>query len=190
MKVLIVDDSRLIRQVIRQNLQNLRVLPRNILEAGDGIEGAKIAGHTEGLALIITDLQMPHMDGIEFVRKIRSMPSVAEVRIIAISGALNTTSVEILEKMHVREFIKKPFDIEKFMAVIKPVLRELQGGDSEEVLLQIRSDVIQRFEQNTPKISLKEGTMHIIFPDLDITITLDNLLHHGIIEQQQKNQGE
>lgn len=181
MQVLIVDDSRFIRQVIRNNLEKLGIFSGTIVEAMDGIDAMKKLAPIKELKLLVTDLQMPNMDGIEFLRRLRANRKMEGVRVVAISGNLTAQSVQTLTAMGVRDFVKKPFDIEKFMTTIKPVVQEIFGGPEEdESGVRIRSLVIEGFNKGEPRIALEEGNLLLTLGNNEFRITLDNFLKSAV----------
>ena len=70
MKILIADDSRAMRQVISHMLREAGFRGHNIVEAADGSQALEVA-QTESPDLIISDWNMPSMNGIEFLEKLR-----------------------------------------------------------------------------------------------------------------------
>lgn len=185
MRVLIVDDSKLIRQVIRHNLESLGVGASMISEAVDGADGIRKAAQCkEPYSLIITDLQMPNMDGVEFVKRLRTLRNYQDTRVVAISGMLSNQSVGILDRLGVKEFVKKPFDLDKFMATIKPIVSEIRGVDlNDKSALEARSEFIKSFQDRKPEVELKDGVLELDFGGLKCKITLDNFLKSAIFEK-------
>ncbi len=71
MNILVVDDSKTIRMLVKRNLKQAGFADANILEAEDGAAGLAIA-RTEALDLILSDWNMPEMSGLEFLQNLRS----------------------------------------------------------------------------------------------------------------------
>lgn len=185
MKVLIVDDSKLIRQVVRMNLESLNILASDIHEAIDGMEALKIARGMGEVDLIVTDLQMPHMDGMEFVKRIRMIKGIQETRVVAISSALTKQSVDVLQRLGVNDFVKKPFDLDKFMVVIKPIVMEVRGLEPEEEFLSAqRSEFIQAFSHKTPEVHLRDGVLDLEFEKMRFSLALDNFIKYAVRENK------
>lgn len=117
-KVLIVDDSVSIREVISFTLENAGY---NVFVAEDGKNALKIL-ETNVVDLIITDLYMPEMDGIELVKKIKEKPENSKIPILFLS-----TESQMNKKMEAKEagatgWIIKPFVPAKLLAAINKVL--------------------------------------------------------------------
>src|SRR5271154_2981804 len=115
-KILIVDDEQQITRVLRTALStqghSLRI-------AANGIEGME-AVHTWAPDLVITDISMPQMDGVELCREIRT---VSEVPIIVLSVRnQDLIKVEALDA-GADDFITKPFSIQELQARVRSQLR-------------------------------------------------------------------
>lgn len=110
-KVLVVDDSDVARMLLVALLekQNLKVL-----EAIDGVQALKILKTNKDISLVVTDYNMPKMDGIEMVYNIRKETSRDDLSIIGISSTNdNIVSVKFL-KSGANDFIARPFSHEEF----------------------------------------------------------------------------
>ncbi len=118
-KVLIVDDSESIREVMNYTLASADY---DVLVGVDGSDAMK---HLDGdpINLIITDLNMPNMNGIELIREVRALSDYKYTPILVL-----TTESQAEKKMEAKEagatgWIIKPFVTEKLLAVIQKVLR-------------------------------------------------------------------
>ncbi len=69
--ILIVDDSSTMRKIISRSLRQAGLVVDEIFEAGDGIEGLNALGNNK-VDLILSDINMPNMDGLEFVKQVRA----------------------------------------------------------------------------------------------------------------------
>ncbi len=116
--LLIVDDSESIRELISSNLKDAGY---NVIKAINGQDGLdKINGD---IKLIVTDLNMPIMDGITMVKNIRKNPTYKHMPIIML-----TTESQLEKKNAAREagataWMTKPFDKEKLLGVVKKFVR-------------------------------------------------------------------
>ncbi len=117
MKVLVVDDSVTMRRIIINSLKDSSF--DDIVEAGDGLEGMS---NMEEIELVLTDWNMPEMDGLTFVKEIRKSPMYSTVPIIMITteGAKNDV-VEAL-KSGVNNYVVKPFDKDTLLKKVKATL--------------------------------------------------------------------
>ncbi len=117
--ILFVDDSRSIRQAVGSVLENLGY---NVLIGNDGSEGLEILDGKE-VHLIITDLHMPTVNGIEFIKAARKLDAYKYIPMI-----LLTTETLVERKREAKAagatgWLEKPFKNEKLEQIIKKVLR-------------------------------------------------------------------
>lgn len=116
--ILIVDDSVSIRQSVRFILEQSGY---TVFEAADGQEGLKRLGEQK-TDLVITDVNMPNMDGLTMVRKIRETDGIKFVPIIVLTTESQGSVVEDGKKAGATGWIVKPFNDEKLIETIKKVL--------------------------------------------------------------------
>lgn len=83
--VLIVDDSSTMRKIITRSLRQAGLSVETIYEAGDGIEGLNALG-SGPIDLILSDINMPNMDGIEFVKQARAQGCTVPIMMITTEG--------------------------------------------------------------------------------------------------------
>jgi two-component system, chemotaxis family, chemotaxis protein CheY len=83
--ILIVDDSSTMRKIISRSLRQAGLAVDNIYEAADGIEGLNALG-TSPVDLILSDINMPNMDGLEFVKQARAQGYKAPIMMITTEG--------------------------------------------------------------------------------------------------------
>lgn len=102
--VLVVDDVDINRATIRSSLEN----DYDILEADNGKSAMKLLERTHGIDVVITDIQMPEMDGIELIKKIRSKEEYRHIVIIANTQFGNTNQEERLLEIGANDFVYKP----------------------------------------------------------------------------------
>jgi len=118
-KILIVDDSESIREVVSFTLENAG---HEVSKGIDGQDALKFLDKTK-FDLIITDLHMPNMNGIEFIKNVRANADYQFVPILFL-----TTESQKKKKMEAKEagatgWIIKPFVPEKLLAAINKVVR-------------------------------------------------------------------
>src|SRR5207245_6617362 len=115
-KVLVVDDEAQITRVLRHSLTAHRY---DVRTAADGLS-ALDTFHDWHPDLIITDLQMPEMDGIEFCREIRKL-SALPIIVLSVRGE-ERTKVEALDA-GADDYVTKPFGIDELLARVRAALR-------------------------------------------------------------------
>ena len=119
-RVLVVDDSKVLRLMI---VSVLKKSETDIIidQAVDGLEGMNmVKEHTYDL--IITDLIMPNMGGLEFITLIRKSPFNKFVKICVLSGDTDLEKEKEARKAGATAFIKKPFDPPKLLQSFKKLL--------------------------------------------------------------------
>jgi two-component system chemotaxis response regulator CheY len=106
--VLIVDDSSTMRKIISRSLRQAGLAVDDILEAGDGIEGLNVLS-TSGktINLILSDINMPNMDGLEFVKQVRANGMSMPIVMITTEGGEDVLNQAL--QNGASDSIKKPF---------------------------------------------------------------------------------
>jgi PAS domain S-box-containing protein len=115
--ILVVDDEAAVREVMRAVLTNLNF---KVLTAGDGT--AALASITESqleISAVITDMHMPNMDGLAFVRVLKAR--IPQVGVIVASGRLDEPQEIEFQALGVSALIDKPFTREKLVAALKTI---------------------------------------------------------------------
>lgn len=118
-KVLIVDDDAITRQMLTDFIENYGF---KVFQANDGFEALEIQNN-EQVDLVITDLIMPNMEGLEFIVALRS--KFPDVKIIAISGRGNFLSGSYLEMalgLGANKTLNKPIDRNMLLAKVDDLL--------------------------------------------------------------------
>jgi len=116
MKILVVDDSSTMRRIIKNSLARLGY--KDIIEGADGVEGWKAFEEDENndIKVVITDWNMPNMNGLELVKKIRAEEKYKSMPIIMVTTEGGKKEVITALKAGVNNYIVKPFT--------PPVLKE------------------------------------------------------------------
>ncbi|MFC7050084.1 response regulator [Emcibacter nanhaiensis] len=116
--ILTIDDSASIRQLISLTLGGAGY---NVIEAEDGAEGFEKA-KSNSVNAVITDLNMPVMNGIEFIRKFRGDPSSTGVPVLFLTTESSDDVKREAKEAGATGWITKPFNQEQLLAVIKKVV--------------------------------------------------------------------
>ncbi|KMO11546.1 response regulator [Methylobacterium platani] len=117
--VLAVDDSMSIRQMIKVVLGPAG---HTVIEAGDGAEGIAKA-RSNPLNLVITDLNMPVMNGLEMIKNLRTMPALTGVPILFLSTESDEGIKQQAKAAGATGWITKPFKPEQLLAVVAKLTR-------------------------------------------------------------------
>jgi len=120
--ILVVDDEPNITDASRRALSKQGY---EIIVAANGAEAmALFTKQRERIKLILTDIMMPHMDGMEMIRQIRKLDP--HVKVIAASGMVSASDshqrLEELATLGVKIFLDKPFPIEQLLEAIRSTL--------------------------------------------------------------------
>lgn len=118
MRVLTVDDSRTILAMLRHTLTNAGF---EVLQAEDGRQGLDVL-HAEPVDVVITDINMPVMDGIEFIRQVRSSGRYQSLPILILTTETSQDKRDQGRAAGGTGWIVKPFDPEKLISVIHRVV--------------------------------------------------------------------
>lgn len=123
--VLVVDDEQSLRDFIRRNLE---VRNFEVLTAANGLEGMALFS-TEQVDLVIVDLMMPNMNGLEMIRRIRQQ-SLLPIIVLSALGE-EQDKVQALNQ-GADDYLTKPFGVGELLARIQAVLRRTQWTSSPE----------------------------------------------------------
>ena len=125
MKILVVDDEKLLVKGIRFNLENEGY---DVITGADGMEAVELAG-SENPDLIVLDLMMPRLDGLEACGKIREFSDVSIIMLTAKADDMD----KLLGFEHgADDYLTKPFNILELKARIKALLRRSKSGRRQE----------------------------------------------------------
>lgn len=116
--ILIVDDSLSIRQSTRFILEQGKY---SVIEACDGVQGLK-ALEGSGAKLVITDINMPNMDGLTLVRKIRELPDKKFLPILVLTTESQGSIIDEGKKAGATGWIVKPFNADRLLETVKKVV--------------------------------------------------------------------
>jgi len=118
--ILAIDDSTSIRQMVAFTLKSAGYV---VIEAADGQEGlAKATANANAINLVLTDQNMPVMDGLTLIKTLRGMPQFASMPILM----LTTESSDVMKQQGraagATGWLVKPFDPHKLLEVVKKVI--------------------------------------------------------------------
>lgn len=117
-KIMTVDDSSSVRQMVSLTLKEAGY---DVVEGSDGKDAlGKL--QASPVDMVITDLNMPNMDGIELIRNLRALPSFKFTPIIMLTTESQATRKEEGKNAGATGWIVKPFKPDQLIAVVKKVL--------------------------------------------------------------------
>ncbi len=120
MKLLVVDDSSTMRRIIKNTLGRLG--HKDVLEAEHGLEAWQILGENPDVDVLITDWNMPEMNGLELVQKVRAEEKYVDMPIIMVTTEGGKTEVITALKAGVNNYIVKPFTPQVLKEKLEDVL--------------------------------------------------------------------
>ncbi|HSZ62908.1 MAG TPA: response regulator [Terriglobales bacterium] len=120
-RALIVDDSSVMRKIVERSLRQAGVELEKVTEAGNGAE-ALAALHENPVDLILCDINMPVMDGLEFVREAVKLECAKGVPIVMITTEGSESHVVQALSAGARGYIRKPFTPDQVKEHVLPVL--------------------------------------------------------------------
>lgn len=142
-KILVIDDEEHIVELIRYNLQNAGF---DTVEAYNGLDGLALA-KKEKPTLILLDVMLPLMDGLEVCRNLRSTEQTKGIPIIMLTAKSEEIDKILGLELGADDYITKPFSVRELMARIKAVLRRM-GTEMEETTTFAFSDVIVDYDKH------------------------------------------
>jgi YesN/AraC family two-component response regulator len=116
-KVLVVDDNQSVRELTKSIIE--REFSFEMHEATNGNEAFDLLQNSE-YSLLITDIHMPEMNGVELINKLRTYGSF--IPIIVVSGMLNFQTREYLSSIESIHIIEKPFNIKSLIEIINNII--------------------------------------------------------------------
>lgn len=152
MRVLLVDDERLLLVSLSRALQVKR--PEWVIEtASDGVEAMRLL-KSQHVDLLITDVQMPGMDGFALLMQVRKDPYLAGLPLILISAQDDRSSVRKGMSSGADDYLTKPFSADELIQTVESRLRRLEQGSN--------TSILTSFLQRQLKEQLTEREMEVL----------------------------
>lgn len=143
-RALVVDDEESIRRFCRMLLE---VSGIEVLQAGTGEEALAVLDK-QPVDLVLLDVKMPGMNGIEVLRKLREKPPSANLKVIFLSGHLTSDEMAELLQMGADDFLNKPFSMVQLQGRVRAALRLKDAQDRATLLNQRLIAVNGELESN------------------------------------------
>jgi len=118
---LIVDDSSVMRKIIERALRHAGLVLDEVFEASCGIEALEILRH-QRVDLILSDINMPQMDGLEFLHQMRAEKLALDVPLVMITTESSEDHVRKAIAAGAHGYIRKPFTAEQVKDRVLPLL--------------------------------------------------------------------
>lgn len=120
-KVLIIDDSNTMRKIVTRSLRQAGLDFDTILEAADGQAALEVL-QGETVDIILSDINMPNMDGIEFLRQKQGNDKIKDIPVVMITTEAGTDILNEAMNLGALGSIKKPFTPDQVQEVLGNVL--------------------------------------------------------------------
>jgi two-component system, chemotaxis family, chemotaxis protein CheY len=111
-RTLIVDDSTVMRKIVERSLRQAGLDPLVVYEAGSGTDGLDVL-RSKQVDLILSDINMPSMDGLEFLRQVRAQNLAPGVPVVMITTESSEEHVKQAILAGAQGYIRKPFTAEQ-----------------------------------------------------------------------------
>ena len=123
LNILVVDDSAAIRKILVRVLSQAELPINQIHEANDGVEALNVLG-TQDVNLVLSDVNMPNMDGLELLTKVRANASWAKMPVIMITTEGSQAKVLDAVRLGANGYVRKPFTSEQIKEKVLTCLKE------------------------------------------------------------------
>jgi two-component system chemotaxis response regulator CheY len=120
-RALIIDDSSVMRKIVERSLRQAGLDLAPVLEAGNGAEALVVLQENQ-VDLILCDVNMPVMDGLEFIKQLPGVPNAKDVPVVMITTEGSESHVVQALSSGARGYIRKPFTPEQVREHVVPVL--------------------------------------------------------------------
>jgi two-component system chemotaxis response regulator CheY len=120
-RTLIVDDSSVMRKIVERSLRQAGLDPLIVFEAGSGVDGLEVL-KTQSVDLILSDINMPSMDGLEFLRQLRAQDLAPGVPVVMITTESSEEHVKQAIMAGAQGYIRKPFTAEQVKERVLPLI--------------------------------------------------------------------
>jgi len=121
---MVVDDSAAIRKILQRVLRQTGMAIRSIHEAGDGQEALELL-KTQSINLVLTDINMPKMDGIQLLAAMKATPRWHHIPVVMITTEGGESKVSEAVRLGAAGYVRKPFTAdqikEKLAGILEPV---------------------------------------------------------------------
>ncbi|MES1164241.1 MAG: response regulator [Verrucomicrobiota bacterium] len=117
-KILIVDDSRTIRQLVGTVLLQAGFL---VVEAEDGLQGVSTIDAQRDIDLVICDINMPNMNGIEMLTAVKANPRNAALPVVMLTTEGSADLIQQAKRLGAKGWVVKPFKPDQLVAAIRKI---------------------------------------------------------------------
>lgn len=119
--VLIVDDSAAIRKILQRVLAQAEINLTNVYEAGDGLEALDVL-RANRVDLVLADINMPKMDGIQLLREIKTDEKWTKIPVVMVTTEGGQSKVITAAELGAAGYVRKPFTADQIRRTLEPIL--------------------------------------------------------------------
>jgi two-component system, chemotaxis family, chemotaxis protein CheY len=120
-KILVVDDSEAVRIQITKDVE---AAGHSVVAAVDGLDGLAKLKENSGISLILSDVNMPNMDGLTMCQNIRQLEEYKAIPIMMLTTETNEEMKMAAKNVGVRAWVRKPYVAQKLVAAIHALLQK------------------------------------------------------------------
>ncbi len=143
LNILLVDDSKTVRSVLAKTLELSRLPINEILEAENGRQALDLMDNN-WVDLVLADINMPVLNGIEMVEKMYSDGLLKTIPVIIVSTEGSATRIEQLKSRGISAYIRKPFTPELIRSVVEDILGVKGNTGAPDVLTRTLQEVMEK----------------------------------------------
>lgn len=126
MKILVVDDDKTTRKMVSLILKSKGY---EVVTAENGMDGLQKLG-LEQINLILTDMNMPYMDGIEFTKQVRANPETSHIPIVMLTTEADEEEKKRAFNAGVDDYLVKPATAEQIVESMRKIIKKIFGKHS------------------------------------------------------------
>ncbi len=115
-RVLVIDDSASIRREVSETLTSAGF---DVIEAEDGIAGAKCIAEDDTICVVLCDIHMPRLNGLDMVARVKSEPRHAALPILMLTAETQPTLIKKAKEAGARGWVVKPFAPSQLVAAVQ-----------------------------------------------------------------------
>jgi two-component system chemotaxis response regulator CheY len=130
MTIVIADDSRTARFLIRQYLEMVGFYQADFIEAENGRLALQQVKDNKA-NILFTDYKMPEMDGLDLLRRVKASPALHDLPVVVITSFANQAKIDELSENGAYAVLQKPLSLSKLHETMKPFLSYEDYGDQD-----------------------------------------------------------
>ena len=130
MTIVIADDSKTARFLIRQYLEMVGFYQAEFIEAENGRQALQLVKDNQA-DILFTDYKMPEMDGLDLLRRVKASPVLHDLPVIVITSFANQAKIDELSENGAFAVLQKPLALAKLHETLKPLLNAGDYGEQD-----------------------------------------------------------